>query len=166
MVGCAAVRTHIDKSLDANFSALATYAWLPAPVEGEKGYRDPNSEVDQLISDAIDHRFKALGYEKITEGEADFQVAYFVAVEKKKHVIYDTGSYGYSSMFADNVYVHHVEEGSLVIDVMDPKSKKIIWQGSAKTELKKESTPQSRKTLVNQVVRSLLKHFPARPSKK
>lgn len=50
--------------------------------------------------------------------------------------------------------------GALIIDIVDAKTKKILWRGAIMAELKKDVSPEVRDRRLQLAVKSLLTHFP------
>lgn len=59
--------------------------------------------------------------------------------------------------------IYEYEEGSLILDFVDPKTKNLIWRGSGKAQVDSAMTPESRDKLINEAVAKILKNFPPSP---
>ena len=75
---------------------------------------------------------------------------------------YGYGPYG-SYWGGNRVSVYQYEEGSLILDFVDPQSKRLIWRGSAKAEVDSVDTPEKSEKLVNEAVNKILANFPPKP---
>lgn len=58
--------------------------------------------------------------------------------------------------------MYEYEEGTLILDVVDPKSKELMWRGSAQDEVNFKSTPEKAQAQINEAVNGMLEHFPPR----
>jgi hypothetical protein len=56
--------------------------------------------------------------------------------------------------------VQPYKEGTLLIDIIDATSKKVVWQASALAEVEPGMTPEERDKRINGVVQAMLAHFP------
>jgi len=56
--------------------------------------------------------------------------------------------------------VYQYEEGSLVLDVIDPAQSELVWRGTASKAIDRSWTPEERETEVREAVRALLAEFP------
>jgi hypothetical protein len=65
------------------------------------------------------------------------------------------GYWGYGG-----VSVYKYEEGTLIIDFVEPNSKNLLWRGAAKSEIDNARTPEKRDKMINDSVQEILKHFP------
>ena len=54
------------------------------------------------------------------------------------------------------------QEGSLIVEVLEVGTKKLIWRGVAKSRLEDSDTPEKRTAKVEEGVRLLMQKFPAR----
>ena len=57
-----------------------------------------------------------------------------------------------------------IEEGTLILDFVDTRSKKMIWRGSANADVSDATTPEKREKIIDDAVENILKYFPP-PSK-
>jgi hypothetical protein len=71
--------------------------------------------------------------------------------------------HGAGSWPVSDTYVYQYEEGTLLLDIVDPGTKKLIWRGTAKTEVNAEQSPEKKEARINKAVHMLIEQFP--PSK-
>jgi len=154
-----------DYDTKTDFASLKTYDWLPIPAK---------ADIDRLnverIKNAVNSQMVAKGLRK-TPDNPDFLIASHVG-KKGKVRIADWG-YGYGRQGRywggyggpRGVDVYEYEEGSLILDFVDAKSKKLIWRGSAKAQTNTVKTPEKREKLITEAVQKILDKFPPPPSK-
>jgi hypothetical protein len=129
--GCAAmtVSSHIERGI--NFAEYVTYDWGPPdnlPVGDPR--LDNNPFFTDYLQGAIERHMAANGYERAVAGGADLLIHYHASVNQKLDV-YDTDSrYGYCYENCEPQYVNY-EEGTLVIDLVDTNTNKVVWRGWA-----------------------------------
>jgi hypothetical protein len=151
-VSCHTTSVKHDYDLEADFSNLKTYDWMPDPgvvmglvqeaIEG-------NTLLDKRIKSAVNDQLAAKGYQQKTD-DPDFLVVYYVSVREK---LKDWG----------NEYdgrVRMLQEGTLILDVVDPEKDEVIWRGVASRTLEKNPTPEKREENINNAVKKLLDKFP------
>ena len=154
-----------DYDQQANFADLKTFDWMPVP---EKAGID--SFVVQRVKNAVNTELQAKGL-MMTSDNPDFLIAEHLG-KKDKVQINDWG-YGYGPHGGywggywgpGGVSTYEYEEGSLILDFVDAKSKKMIWRGVAKAEIDSAKTPEKKDKLTNEAVHEILKIFPPVPSK-
>ena len=111
LAGCATmtVSSHIERDVD--FSEYVTFDWggtdaLPA---GDPRL-DNNPFFRDYVQGAIEKRMAAKGYELAMTGAPDLLVHYHASVSQESRLV-------------------EFEQGTLVIDVVDARTSKVIWRG-------------------------------------
>ena len=59
-----------------------------------------------------------------------------------------------------DTYVYEYDEGTLILDVLEPKSRQLIWRGSGTEEVWFSATPEQRQTALNEMARAILVNLP------
>ena len=79
-------------------------------------------------------------------------------------VTFGVGSFGYGSGvgLSANVPVSGriIEEGTLVVNIIDAKKNSVVWQGSSSRELSRSPTPEKTQEMVSEVVNEILVNYP------
>ena len=131
MAGCATltVSSHIERT--ANFSDYVTYDWGPPdnlPVGDPR--LDNNPFFRDHLQGAIEKQLAMKGYERALSGDPDLLVHYHASVSQKVDVYETDRQYGYC--YADcQPQVVDYEQGTLVVDIVDAKTSKVVWRGWA-----------------------------------
>ncbi len=144
-----------DYDKQTNFAGLKTYDWLPVPKEVKV-----DTLVQGRIKNAVNSELEAKGL-KMTSDEPDFLIAMHAGTEKKVGYSPDSRGYGYGRHWHGHRYHRYeYEEGTLVLDFVDPASKELIWRGTAKVFVDSKMAPEKIDKLVNEAVQKTLKNFP------
>jgi len=108
----------------------------------------------QRIDRAIDTNMQELGY--IREESPDLLVAWFVKVENKTDVAmyYD---YYRRWRVPQTLNVYEYQEGSLVIDIIDPKIGQVVWHGKASDRVYDDMPNVDKK--IKEVVKAMFKRY-------
>jgi hypothetical protein len=151
----ASVKTDYDHQTD--FSHYKTYSWISA-----KGSNDLWS--DRIMQD-VDQQLAAKGWTKAESG-GDATVSAFGRTQNEQTLeTFYTGLGGgwrWRGGFGDAMTtVENTPVGTLVVDVFDGNSKKLIWRGTATDTL--SSKPENNEKKLEHSVADMFKHFP--PSK-
>ncbi len=164
-LACSSVYVTSDYDVTMDFGSLETYDWAPPPEGASKDPRVNNRLFDGRVRRAIDYELSQRGYRMVANGSPDFWVTYHVALDRKLDVTtvqnypVHYGSYrtwgGYSE-----THVREYEEGTLLIDVVAPESKSLIWRGTALTEVREQSSPEERTARIDEIVGAVLAKFP------
>ena len=141
----------------ADFSTFETYRWVAVPLNDSP----EAAMVDERIKTTADAELVKKGLRRIAEGEeADLLVTYYGGIEDNlliegvrfelaPHVVW-TG--------ADPLGVtHRYEVGTLVIDLAEASTEKIVWSGSVQA---RASTRRQLRDKVEKAVRKVLKQYP------
>lgn len=160
--GCTTPKIGYDYDRSADFSRYRTYAWVSAAQETTGDRRLDSSLLDSRIRTAIDTHLRAKGYLAAANASPDFFVAYHVGM---KDMIKGASTQNY---IGDRVHgtfttisdIQPYNEGTLLIDIVDAKSRQLIWQASAQADVDRSIGPKERDARVNGVVRTMLSHFP------
>ena len=123
------VSSHIERT--ANFADYVTYDWGPPdnlPVGDPR--LDNNPFFQDHLQGAIEKRLAAKGYERALTGEPDLLVHYHASVNQKVDVYEVDTRYGYCYGNCQPQVVDF-EQGTLVIDVVDAATGKVVWRGWA-----------------------------------
>ena len=162
-----------DRSTD--FSGYHTYAWLSGDQEKTGDRRADSSTVDMRIRIAVGTQLRLKGYQPLAEGQPDFYVAYHVGLKDSSASI---SSQYYSDGMAGHAFAHSADSrsagkstpatsetpsylsGTLLIDIVDAASQKLVWRGTAAGEVDPGLTSQQRDERTKSIVSKILSHFP------
>jgi Domain of unknown function (DUF4136) len=172
--GCSGIQTTHDFNPDVSFAELRTYDWMPQPTSGGRDSRVDNDLVDARFRRAIETVMEESGMQKVTSGEPDFRVGYFLALDDQ--VDYQTvnsywgsswgyGMYGYRgagmTMSTSTVQERRYTVGTMIIDIFDVESHELVWRGSGEGKVNQNARdPQERQERADEAVRAILKQFP------
>jgi len=163
------VNQDYDSSTD--FSSYRNFAWLQESQKKTGDIRIDNPLIDSRVRAAVDRTLTSRGY-KISGDAADFYVAYHLSLKRKLDLEPVTGSIvvgrGYYGSWGgialhNGSAVTEYEEGTLVIDVNDAKTKKLVWRGWASRRVREHSTPEQTTDTINKAVEEILARFPPQP---
>ena len=135
-----------------NFAKYHTYKWVSI-----EGGAHPNQIVDQEIKQSIDSQLAAKGLTKTDADNADLYIGYQVAVDQQKQWN-AWGMRGFGGM--GQATSSTIDNGTLVLDMYDPGSKQLVWQGRATKTLDPSSNQQKNEKNLNKAMAKLLKNFP------
>lgn len=148
------VKTDYDHHAD--FSNYKTYSWSKVETS--------NSIWDGRVKDAVDKELQAKGLSQVPSGGDISLVAIGTTREKPTLETYYTGGFGgwgWRGFGGDGMATTTVEnykEGSLVVDMFDANTKKLLWRGSATDTLSDKSDKNIKK--LEKSVEKMLKDFP------
>ena len=168
VAGCAP-RIYTEQDDQASFGGYHSYAWV-APTPG-KNVNDPilDSQIlEGRVHRAVATEFKNRGFDEVAaEANPDFIVTYHTSNKEKIEGSGASFSFGFVDAFPHGFGavavpvggdVQSREEGTLMLDVIDGKSKRLVWRGWTKGWVSQDSyTDEAVKSAVQQI----LAKFPA-----
>lgn len=123
------VSSHIERNVV--FSDYVTYDWGP-PDKFPVG--DPRLDNNPFFADyvmgAIEKQLDRKGYEHATNGDVDLLIHYHASVNQKVDVYAVDSEYGYCYGNCQPQYTDY-EQGTLVVDLVDARTSKVVWRGWA-----------------------------------
>jgi len=164
--GCAST-IEVDSLSDPDFGfgELRTFFWVQ-PKEGAAlgsfGLSEPR--LDRTVRHSIESTLVAAGYEVTTHGDPDFRVNYILSIDPRTDITQLNRYYGYGSDWTDayiwpnNVQVH--EDGTLIIDIVDARTQKMIWRGIGSGQIDRTKPEDTQAKGLTEAVQKILKKFP------
>lgn len=152
-----------DRNPSADFGRYASYAWASAPAQGAQWpARDDRTAFDWQVRKLVDQQLAARGYGRAAAGSADFLVDYRVSQQEK--VMND--SFGEYARYRSEggreglgeTWVGGYQEGTLLIEATDARSRGLVWYGSATAVV----NPKLRQERLPVAVGKIFESFPAR----
>ncbi len=173
VIGCTSIQTNSDHNPKTDFSLLKTYGWLNEIDQLSDDVRVNNKLTRETVRTAIEESLQAKGFKKADGDQADFLIAWFGAIEKKirtENIEHFYAPYGYGTLYRDPNWnpelnqkpVAEYEEGSLIIDFLDPDKHGLIWRGTGTGKIVEEQTQERAQKNLSQAVHKILEGFPPR----
>lgn len=158
---CSSIRVETDYSPQFAFDKPFTFSIVHDADDGI------DSLTDRRIMDALEKEFTAKGYQRVGRDAADLYLLFHTDVHDKTRIdtdyqllgMYPYG-YGHQGMMIQTSRVSSYEEAKLIVDIVDPATNTIIWQGIATDRTRSYETPQERSAYINEVIGKLLERFP------
>jgi hypothetical protein len=166
MVSCKpTLKVSTDYDRSANFSQYKTFSLY---------YLVTNRNVSELNEERIWNSLRAemsrKGYTE-TDKNPDLVVNAISVVKNRKYVSASSNAYGYGGAYRPYRYwgggmvsgtttfqASNYKEGTLVIDVVDASSNRLVWQGTGNAEFEKQ--PKNPDLAISNAVNKILAQFP------
>lgn len=166
LTGCSTLRVGDDFDRSASFSGYHTFTLMAREHHGTD-----NPLAVQRARDAIEAELLSKGFAASDSASADFIVDFTIGARDRVDVQSYPDSYvGYGfwnsrgwwePYWGSHLDVRQYREGTLSIDVFDPKAHRPVWHGWAKKELSQSDIRQS-EAPIRAAVAAVLKNFPPR----
>ena len=174
--GCARIKVTADTAPGADLSGRVAYAWHSTPGRLPADPRIDRDMYDRTIRAQVDESLSELGFKRVTAGAApQLLVAYraFIRVKTDVGAINDPvgfatgwGAYpedqGYRAADSGGTYVTEWEQGRLDIDLLEPSGARLLWRGTAKTEIDLSNPPNEQVRRLRLAVSRILAQLPPR----
>jgi len=162
--GCSGIRVQTDFDREADFSGYKTWDFLPGEPR-PTGYRtldDP--ALAARLQGAIENGFSLRGLQKASQ-DPDFFVAYHLAFAEKINArnienYYQYINYAVFAPYVTSSYTEVYDLGTLIIDVLDRRTKTHVWRGAAQTNVNTQAGPRENEPKMREVARRILEDFP------
>jgi hypothetical protein len=156
LTGTFAFGQHVKFDYDhsADFSKYKTYMWIKEPVTP----KDPL--IQQRIINAVNAQLMAKGL-RLVDSNADLGVSVNVATQEKQtlNTFYDGfGPWGWG--LGATTTVETYTEGTVVADLFDAKTKKVVWRGSGSKEISRK--PEKVSEQAEKAIEKMFKNYPPR----
>jgi hypothetical protein len=149
VAACSGLEVETEHDRKVNFSRFRTYAWI-AGVPA----RDP--AIESQIHEAVDRELPFKGLVKAEEPAApDLFVSTYVSVEENRIVQPDQWGYdlGPVGMGSSRVNVLTLPLGTLLVDLVDARTKKLVWRGQVSRAVDRQISQEAIRKAVREVFR-------------
>jgi len=139
-----------------DFSKYHTYKWVTI-----EGATQPNQIVDAQIKASIDSQLAAKGLTKIDSDKADLYIGYQVSISHQTQWnAYGMGGGPRWGGGMGTATSSTISTGTLVLDMYDPATKKLVWTGRATKTLDPGANQEEKQKNLDKAMQKLLKNFP------
>lgn len=161
LTGCAS-NVVTDYDAEADFDRYTTWAFTSADQSGDSSIISLDGS---RVRSAVDRELSALAMEKVAEGEANLLVSWQI-VEKERlerqgvglGLGFGSGNFGWGISSAPPV--REVEEGQLVIELVDVADRQVVWRAASRRYLNESQSPKTRGKLIDEVVAEMFSRYP------
>jgi len=164
--GCAKVDVNVDYDESYKFNEANNFTVLAYNKTSD------NTLFNDRVVNALNKDLEKKGYKKVDENKADLIFVFHSNVKDKSQIFTDYQNMGYSGYnyggfngganIIASTSTYNYQEGTLVIDALNPKTKKIVWRCIGKKELKQHISPQEKTAFVNKVILNMMIKFPTK----
>ena len=169
LTACNPIRVSTTVAPDANFANLRTFRVLNVPPRRGPASNIPN---DPMLDNSITNRalrqhlgnaFTAHGY-RVDQADPDFTVAYYAS--RRGELDVSAWDYGYPGRWGgwrrgpELVDVRPYIEGTVIVDVVNPKTRELLWRGRGVSDVSDD--PETYAQNLNRTIGEIVKRFPGR----
>lgn len=156
VLGCVTTSVNYDYDKEYDFSTFKTYDWMTTP-QSVRTDEFLLKRVKSALSRELSAKRTTLAPEN-----PDFLVALHGSRESKVQVTdwgYSYGRFG-GPIGVPRIDVNQYEQGTLIVDFVEAKTKQMVWRGIASRVLEPDLAPEDKERLINEAVTEMMKNFP------
>jgi hypothetical protein len=166
VLGCAAdVQVRPGYDPDYDFERLRWYAWLPPEPTGDP--RIDDQRLEERVRNGVEDLLGKKGYARAADGQADFLLGYRAVLGTQRTTRSGEAFEGiWTEDHAPREAARSVDavdfEGILVLRMFDGKTRELVWEASAETEInpKGAALDPTREDKLRAALRKMLEGFP------
>lgn len=158
--GCATIEVRTAHDPKATFPKQGSYAWVPGPSDLPKDPRIDNAQLEARVRRAVADGLAERGYRLSNSERPVMLVGFHVVLDESLKPSIASRKYGYGPGLWGDSLGPDFERGSLILDILDPETKKLIWRGIAEADLDLTVSEDKKQKHAHQAVRQMLKQFP------
>jgi hypothetical protein len=159
LLGTIAVAQNVTYDFEraTDFSKFKSYAWVRGTIVNDKLNHD-------RIVNAVNAQLASRGFTKVdTSANPDVLVAYHASFDRDLQITGSSsgwGGYRLPGSRSGTVRTDDILIGTLAVDMVDAKTKTIVWRGTATKEVDVAASPEKRERNINRAAEKLFKNFP------
>jgi len=158
LAGCATGPTILtDQDPHANLQEYKTFGFYEPLDAKRSGY---SRIVNAHLKQATREQLERLGY-TYSDRAPDLRVNFIIGVRERVDV--HSNGFGVRGLRNGGVETDHYRHGTLAIDLVDSKTRSLVWRGIAEGDLDEKATQQAG-TLIGDVVTKVFGKFPTTSS--
>ena len=156
---CFAGKVQTWTSKSADFSRYKTYQWLPPKLLTKTGVVDNDSDIAPLIMAAVSRELRQKGLTEVAEG-GDLQVSTLALAESipQLEAVIFPGNTPLDFATPIATMGRYNREGTLIVNLIDAKTNRSAWFGSAKETI--DNKPGAGKKKIAPAAAKLFKKYP------
>ncbi|WP_282111260.1 DUF4136 domain-containing protein [Shewanella algicola] len=165
---CSTLKSSSDFDPSVAFEQYKSYAWIEK--KNDDAVYQLDGLMDQRVRSAIETQLSQKGISKVDKQNADLLVNYITKVDKKINIDTFNSHFGYNpyygprwglagSMQTETV-VREYEVGTMIVDLVDNKTGKLVWRGTVADTIREQNTPQERTESINNAIGELMINYP------
>jgi len=163
LAGCGiSMRAGADYDPDADFGGYESFTWAPPDALPTGDPRlDSNPFFVERIESAVSSELEARGL-RHAPGSGDLTVHFHASVRDRTEVLETDERYGYETgTMMEGTRVIQYEEGTILVDVADRRSKELLWRGWAQADVQDViGDPEQMRDRIRDAVEKMFQDFP------
>ncbi len=162
--GCTTLEVKTDYLKSFDFNKVKTYSWYPDKSSTIGVYPDRMKLVAGAIKAAVEKELGAKGIKPSATGKSDVLVVYHAGARTKKEQEDWGYKYGMHTPRSTGPYEQVTyRQGTLIVDLIDPTSKEVVWRGIANAVMSGSRPPTAKvKPRIQEAIGEMFSKYPPR----
>lgn len=150
------VSVSTDYDSATNFRSLKTFGWYQDNAKAKSDTASYDTFFDKRMKKSIETQLKSHGL-AYSKSNPDVYINYKAGFQnQQRYRSISPYGYGYGYPFGNSA-VSEYKEGTITIDMVDPKKNELLWRGVGETEVSNRNISEEK---VFEVVGSILRKYP------
>lgn len=153
------IQVYSDHDPDYQIKNYKTFDWgQKTNIEANRNPLHYNELNDKRIKSAVLEELTSRGY-RLSDVNPDLIIHYHIIIDDQSVVATEPYGYFYGPYWMRmSTHVYRYSEGTLIIDLMDPKNNNLVWRGWATVDLAMITSEQT-ESIINRVVAKIFRRF-------
>lgn len=148
----------LEHGIDLNH--YPSFSWADSTEFSTGDPRLDNNDIFQKkLRSAVARELTVRGFEEVDHGRASLLAHFHANVQQQIDVNELDTRYGY----CDNCHSSVYDAGTITIDLVDPKTKKLVWRGWSEGSLDAIDNQNTIDAMVDEAVTKIMRLLPPRP---
>ena len=172
IAGCSTISVQTEGKVPSDPAKIkATYGWLDKAVPSND-IRVNNAEINRMVRNSVEKHLATRGYIRVEPDQADYLLSWYGNITDEVKELSLSSFYarnGYTGMIGtmpENVEGGKVKKvfsrGTLILDVMDKETQKVIWRGTATNTIQENMSKGRKAQYVDASIKKILEDLPKR----
>ena len=175
LTACSSLKTNTDFDPEVSFDQYKTFAWVEKKNDDSTYHLD--GLMDQRVRAAVNSELVQKGMTAADAASADLLVNYITKVDKKINVDTFNTNFGYNPYYGSRwgggwgagmqtqTTVREYDVGTLMVDLIDNKTAKLVWRGTVADTIRYKKTPEERVAIINEAIAAVMVNYPPKAEK-
>lgn len=154
------IQVYSDHDPAYQLNNYKTFDWSQKTnIEANRNPLHYNELNDKRIKSAVFAELTSRGY-ILSDSKPELIIHYHIIIDDQSVVTTEPHGYFYGPYWMRmSTHVYPYREGTLIIDLMNPKTNNLVWRGWATVDLAM-ITPEQTEEIINRVVAKIFRRFP------
>ncbi len=160
--GCGGLKVETDYETDYNYAELKYYQWADIYGNEKDNILANMPDLYKRVRIAVNRTLEMKGYKITVKNRPDFLVDVYLSIDEIE-VIVDNRPGGRGNRGNLNFSENFMREGTLIVDIISPEDKFVIWRGVATDQVSdpdEQESKEIKQRRADHIIYQVLQEFP------